>query len=248
MSGHERCGRSTSTDASSTCSSASFPLVDSLGTSCSHVPSTTSTALGEGPPFDCLSKAQVEKCVDDVLRENTSVRQLIRAMQQAGCPVGRDYFTVISCDTKTGGGFSLQHGVILCHNRLETPSDVEHTLVHELVHAYDACRMPSLNFADCRQHACAEVRAANLSGECTFFQEFSRGHVAITQPTTWSGLHERCVRRRAALSAAFNPACGGPRGAREAVDEVYERCAADRAPFGCVTGMSQQECEGPQER
>lgn len=33
---------------------------------------------------------------------------------QLGCPARRDRFTVVSCDTKTGGGFSIEHGVSHC--------------------------------------------------------------------------------------------------------------------------------------
>ena len=32
-------------------------------------------------------------------------------MSQAGCAVNREFFNVMHCDTKTGGGFSLEHGV-----------------------------------------------------------------------------------------------------------------------------------------
>ena len=39
------------------------------------------------------------------------------------------------------------------------------TLTHELVHAYDHCRA-YVDWSNCVHHACSEVRAANLSGDC----------------------------------------------------------------------------------
>jgi len=41
----------------------------------------------------------------------------------------------------------------------------EMTLTHELVHAYDHCRA-YVDWSNCVHHACSEVRAANLSGDC----------------------------------------------------------------------------------
>jgi hypothetical protein len=41
----------------------------------------------------------------------------------------------------------------------------ELTLTHELVHAYDHCRA-YVDWSNCVHHACSEVRAANLSGDC----------------------------------------------------------------------------------
>ena len=41
----------------------------------------------------------------------------------------------------------------------------ELTLTHELIHAYDHCRA-YMNWSNCVHHACSEIRAANLSGDC----------------------------------------------------------------------------------
>ena len=70
--------------------------------------------------------------------------------------------------------------MIICHNQLQAYADVESTLAHELVHAYDNCRRPGMNWDDCEQHACSEIRAANLSGDCTLMQEVLRGNVQMT--------------------------------------------------------------------
>lgn len=87
------------------------------------------------------------------------------------------------------------------------------------------------------------MRAAALSGDCSFGAEVSRGNWGLRAQA------QACARRRAALSVAMNPACGGgsvttsiggggafgsnnsSKKAREAVDRVFEACFADTAPF-----------------
>ena len=69
-----------------------------------------------------------------------------------------------------------------------------------------------------------QIRAASLSGDCTYKQEFLRGNWRI------QGQHQACVRRRAELSVSMNPACSGAK-ARRAVEKVYDTCFKDTAPF-----------------
>ena len=47
--------------------------------------------------------------------------------------------------------------MVLCHNQLQSYADVQSTIAHELVHAYDNCRLPGMDWSDCAQHACSEV-------------------------------------------------------------------------------------------
>ncbi len=128
--------------------------------------------------------------------------------------------------------------------------DLDEMLVHELIHAYDHCRAKNLRWDDCEMHACSEVcllsfpivivsrctfivpisisifqiRAANLSGDCKYSNEFLRGHFGFTKQ------HQTCVKRRAELSTKMNPCCGDGK-AKLAVDAVFDRCFADTKPF-----------------
>ena len=43
--------------------------------------------------------------------------------------------------------------------------------------------------------------------------------------------HQECVRRRAKLSIAMNPACGDNETQLKAVDDCFDKCFADTAPF-----------------
>ena len=114
--------------------------------------------------------------------------------------------------------------VILCHNHLISQQEVNHALTHELLHAYDHCRAANVDWHNCDHHACSEVRAATLSGDCNFKQEVLRGNFAIRKQ------HQICVRRRAELSMSMKPSCQGVRG-RLAVERVFDACYKDTAPF-----------------
>ena len=98
---------------------------------------------------------------------------------------------------------------------------------HELIHSFDFCRAHT-DFTNTRHHACTEVRAANLSGECSWLREVKRG---VLQ---WRGHQEKCVRRRAVISVLGNPAVRDVDQAREVVGAVFERCKKDLQPHGSI--------------
>jgi inner membrane protease ATP23 len=94
--------------------------------------------------------------------------------------------------------------VVICENNLEQKEMVRDTMLHEGVHAFDDCRA-NVDWSNCVHHACSEVRvrlrataavfafracltpfaassqirAANLSGDCSFRAEVARGHFNI---------------------------------------------------------------------
>ena len=140
-----------------------------------------------------------------------------------GCPVDRKFFLVETCSEAVSGGFRPPDGVVLCKNHLAFEKDVAATMQHELIHAFDACRA-DIDWDDCAEHACSEVRAAALSGDCDWEMEARRGNLGFI------GQWRKCVRRRAELSVQMKPLCEGPR-AKEAVDSVIEQCIKDTAPF-----------------
>jgi len=104
---------------------------------------------------------------------------------------------------------------------------VPNTLAHELVHAYDDARA-NVDWFNLTHHACTEIRAANLSGDCSFSREFDRGRIT---PISIAGAGARCVRRRAELSVGMNPACPNAATAAAAVERAWQTCYADAAPF-----------------
>ena len=92
---------------------------------------------------------------------------------------------------------------------------------------YDDARA-QLDWNDLTQHACTEIRAANLSGDCSFERELNRGNV---HPLNFSGSGARCVRRRAQLSVSMHPGCPDAETAAAAVERAWSTCFADKAPF-----------------
>jgi len=100
---------------------------------------------------------------------------------------------------------------------------VEDTMVHELIHAFDNCRT-FFNMNDCRQRACSEIRAANLSGECRWSRELLRGNLAF------KAQHWRCVERRARLSLLRSDGCQGC-DLDKIFNEVWTVCLNDTEPF-----------------
>ncbi|TDH70093.1 hypothetical protein CCR75_009544 [Bremia lactucae] len=125
--------------------------------------------------------------------------------------------------------------VVLCANRLHSAQEVEESIVHELIHAYDyTVRKMDITKSDIL--ACSifisryrsEIRSARES-ECyrkakvletmlpnvEFFQKSAR----------W--LNARCVHEHAvrSTSSIF------PIEARAEVDKMFERCYNDKSPF-----------------
>lgn len=90
---------------------------------------------------------------------------------------------------------------MLCSNNLTTQAHTSNTLLHETVHAFDACRA-NLNWGNCVHHACSEIRAATLSGDCNFTRE-----VFLRRKYGFAKQFQRCVKRRAELSVSLNPYC-----------------------------------------
>ncbi|KAL4442397.1 hypothetical protein ABPG77_004981 [Micractinium sp. CCAP 211/92] len=168
--------------------------------------------------------ARCKEMVDKATSRNPVVKFMLQKMEESGCGVGKEFIQVEKCDAEVGGGFRPPDGVVICHNHLGTQEEINHALTHELVHAYDHCRAKNLDWTNCQHHACSEIRAAALSGDCNFKMELLRGNVALR------GQFRKCVRRRAELSVSMNPFCKGPRAAA-AVDAVFDGCLQDTAPF-----------------
>ena len=58
---------------------------------------------------------------------------------------------------RQGGGFSPDHGILICANEMRNRGHLEDTLAHEMVHAWDHLRW-KVDWADLRHAACTEVR------------------------------------------------------------------------------------------
>ncbi|EIW87409.1 hypothetical protein CONPUDRAFT_116642 [Coniophora puteana RWD-64-598 SS2] len=162
----------------------------------------------------------------ELLNYSPSVVFMLKHLRLSGCAVPPENIVCAPCDAAAGraGGFHPAGAIVLCQGGFGGKRHMEDTLTHELVHMYDHCAF-KVDWADLRHHACSEIRANSLSGDCRFFRELGRGFVAFSKQ------HQTCVRRRAVLSVRANPNCPDEAAAERAVNEVWESCFADTRPF-----------------
>ncbi|KAL5119148.1 Mitochondrial inner membrane protease atp23 [Pleosporales sp. CAS-2024a] len=129
------------------------------------------------------------------------------------------------CTNEQSGGFSLDHGILLCANKFRNRGHQEDTMAHEMVHAWDHLKFKVDN-DNLRHQACLEIRASTLSGECRFSREFfTRNQWSVTEQL------QKCVRRRATLSMLARPGVRDEKHASELVNQVWEGCFRDTRPF-----------------
>lgn len=145
----------------------------------------------------------------------------------------RPKLVIAPCPESVAGGFypSLpgeplsQSSILLCSNRLRSRQHMEDTLSHEMIHWFDHCRFRT-DWDNLRHHACSEIRASSLSGDCRFTRELDRRQFGLRMH------HQECVKRRAILSILSNPACNNDRAKAQAVvEEVFTSCFGDTRPF-----------------
>ncbi|PIA42911.1 hypothetical protein AQUCO_02000391v1 [Aquilegia coerulea] len=168
----------------------------------------------------------VEECqgmIKTSLR-NPMVKFLREHLEKSGCNVADNFFEAIKCDEGVGGGYLRGDGIKVCSNGVKLQNEVDQVLIHELIHVYDDCRAVNLDWENCAHHACSEIRANHLSGDCHYKRELLRGSMKIR------GHEQECVRRRALMSVRNNPNCSKT-AAKEAMDAVWDVCYNDTKPF-----------------
>lgn len=102
---------------------------------------------------------------------------MLKSMIKVPCPLTAEDFHCRPCPEKVGGHFVPDEGIVLCENQLLNEDMTQETMLHESIHAYDHCRADVQWEKNCRQHACSEIRAANLSGDCRILNEVARGQL-----------------------------------------------------------------------
>lgn len=165
-----------------------------------------------------------EKWKAHLLKYSPSVVFMLKHLELSGCPVSASHIHCVPCDYSRSGGFSPDGAIILCQGRFIDRKHMENTLTHELVHMYDHCKF-KVDWLNLRHHACSEIRANSLGGDCRWTREVNRGIFSFSKQ------HQACVRRRAVLSVKSNPACPDEATAERAVNEVWESCFNDTRPF-----------------
>lgn len=81
---------------------------------------------------------------------------------------GKETGKLVQRRIRQGGGFSPDHGIMVCANEMRSQGHLEDTLAHEMVHAWDHLRF-KVDWADLRHAACTEVRLEYRSGgDCDY--------------------------------------------------------------------------------
>ncbi|CAK9439563.1 uncharacterized protein LODBEIA_P36630 [Lodderomyces beijingensis] len=149
----------------------------------------------------------------------------IRKLNRDQKPFPTSQIICQSCDFTKGGGFDPNLGIVLCSNWIRSKWQLEDVLVHELVHMYDYMKF-DLKMDNLRHHACTEIRASMLSGECRVWNEIKK-----TGLGNFGKKFQDCVKRRAVLSVEANPRCSSRQEAESVVDVVWKSCFNDTRPF-----------------
>ncbi|XP_053572720.1 mitochondrial inner membrane protease ATP23 homolog isoform X1 [Bombina bombina] len=154
---------------------------------------------------------------------------LLDAMKQSGCTVYKDrHFSCEECDGSVSGGFDAATSeIVLCQNNIRQQSHMNRVVTHELIHAFDHCRAHVDWFNNVKHLACSEIRAANLSGDCSLGNELTRFKFGVKEH------HQVCVRDRA-LRSILAVRKVSREDAEKAVDEVFDSCFNDHEPFGRI--------------
>lgn len=181
---------------------------------------TETTYRGKEAHKTCLKNAY------SGITKNPYIRHIMKSMGKEGCFIPEEFFVCRPCEeADRRAGFTTDEGIVLCENQMPPTEDTFHeTMTHELIHAYDYCRyqMPK----NCVHLACTEIRAANLSKECYFSRELTRGQYSF------SDHHKDCVKRRATLSIKSHDMCNGK--AEQAIERAWNYCYSDYEPFDHV--------------
>jgi hypothetical protein len=113
----------------------------------------------------CLGR-DGEETEDNITSQYTDLRNaphagpavvfMLKHLNLSKCPFPSSSIQCHPCPPTRSGGFSPDHGILLCQNRFFSKRHMEDTLTHELVHAFDHCKF-DVKWNDLRHHACSEV-------------------------------------------------------------------------------------------
>ncbi|KAI8097012.1 peptidase M76 [Halteromyces radiatus] len=169
------------------------------------------------PPFrPTLTEEQCTAKLARILDSSPKVTTLLQAIQTLNRGTLRRGITCRPCSgtnqqDKMGYYDGTYKRVVLCCDNIRSAEELEETLIHELVHAFDASRKGTFT-SICHLIACGEVRASAL-GQCYQVKpEYRR---------------QQCILRDAIQSTQLH--CGDQ--AAKIVEQVYEKCMKDTSPL-----------------
>ncbi|CAN1153700.1 Mitochondrial inner membrane protease ATP23 [Linum perenne] len=123
----------------------------------------------------------IDECQDMIRKSlRTPMAKFLREhLEKAGCGIGDKFIKAVHCDGNFSGGYYPGRGIQVCSNHMNIQDEVNQVVIHELIHAFDECRASNLDWSNCAHHACSEIRAGHLSGDCNYKRELLRGFMKI---------------------------------------------------------------------
>jgi mitochondrial inner membrane protease ATP23 len=114
--------------------------------------------------YEATDCKRCESQRDWLLQYSPIIRFMSDNIKQLGGDLGKHNMRCRRCETGMQGGFDAKYGIKLCANYVETRSQMEDTMAHEMVHAYDHLRFKvDWDAKDLRHVACTEVSLTSCS-------------------------------------------------------------------------------------
>jgi inner membrane protease ATP23 len=113
--------------------------------------------------YEAIDCKRCESQRDWLLQYSPIIRFMSDNIKQLGGDLGKHNMRCRRCETGMQGGFDPRYGIKLCANYVDTKSQMEDTMAHEMVHAYDHLRFKvDWESKDLKHVACTEVSICEL--------------------------------------------------------------------------------------
>lgn len=131
--------------------------------------------------------ANAEKWRDYLFEYSPTIRFLNSKIRDLNGNLDKDNVHCRRCPTRTvideetgekkmvrqGGGFSPDHGILICANEMRNQGHLEDTLAHEMVHAWDHLRW-KVDWSDLRHAACTEVSPSPKTNHRSYTEGYGK--------------------------------------------------------------------------
>ena len=169
-----------------------------------------------------------ERKVAYIFQQSDELKLLAGAMKKYGCNFNLLRHVVCETCNNCHGGFDPDtKQIIVCQNRNLSDNRVMSTIMHEMVHMFDYCRV-KFDFDNIDHVACSEIRAANLT-YCSILDRIMHGGPGIFN---FKNTHQYCVKDIAFQSIkAYSPDTPDE-DLWKVIYKVFPQCYNDLEPFG----------------
>ncbi|SBT80513.1 metalloprotease, putative [Plasmodium malariae] len=135
-----------------------------------------------------------------------------------------------------GGYNPISNTIWLCANNITNFYKLKYILTHELIHAFDFARA-NIDTYNCYHIACSEIRAYNMSNQCSYFNSkyFSADHDVFSylkSPTISDTPKNKCIYNNVHSSLYQYKPCAND--TYKYINHVFEKCTRDYWPFMCA--------------